>query len=403
MVPYFMVNMVHENDEAETTPKHPMKENIAKVWKEELEPTYEEEYHDSLEHFNRDDDVDNALTIKVSKRKTKANVSRSFPIKGVADVPVELHGYTDLDWAGSATDQRSTSGFMFTLGSAATTWSSKKQPTVALSSIEAEYRGAAVAACEVAWLRKLFMDLRMQVDREVVIYCDNLSSIQLARNPIFHAWTKHIEVHYHFVQDQVLAGDIDLVYVNTEEQVLDHCKKLPGGIDKKVKIWLENNEGTSLQPLCLDNVGANQKSGQNALLFGSTSLVSASFISQQLKIEVEQILDSKRDALKVLNTTLDNVIVELQDKNQNMWKIQGTSSVAAVLQGKLQELQILRSSMKGAIDTDPDFLVIEGKMAALTSTLTALGADACSSNIRDEVDRLKVCVDQVKARFLLVW
>ncbi|MCO5603174.1 hypothetical protein L7F22_057321 [Adiantum nelumboides] len=124
----------------------------------------------------------------------------------------------------------------------------------------------------------------------------------------------------------------------------------------------------------------------------STSLVSTSFISQQLKTEVEQILDSKRDALKVLNTTLDNVRVELQDKNQNMWKIQGTSSATTVLQGQLQELQILRSSMMGAVDIDPDFLVIEGKIGALTNALTALG-DACSSsNIRDEVDRLKAVV-----------
>ena len=118
-----------------------------------------------------------------------------------AGVPVELYGYTDADWAGSVTDRRSTSGFMFSLGSAAITWSSKKQPTVALSSTEAEYRGAAIATCEVAWLHKLLMDMGMHVDRGVVIYCDNLSSIQLARNPVFHARTKHIEVHYHFVRE----------------------------------------------------------------------------------------------------------------------------------------------------------------------------------------------------------
>ncbi|MCO5559502.1 hypothetical protein L7F22_013103 [Adiantum nelumboides] len=94
-----------------------------------------------------------------------------------ANVSIKLHGYTDADWIGSATDQGSTSGFMFTLGSAAITWSSKKQSIVALSSTEAEYRGAIVAACEVAWLRKLLMDLRLQVGRELVIYCDNLSSI----------------------------------------------------------------------------------------------------------------------------------------------------------------------------------------------------------------------------------
>ena len=115
------------------------------------------------------------------------------------DAPLALYGYTDADWAGSIADRRSTSGFIFSFGSAAVTWSSKKQPTVALSSTEAEYRGATVAACEVAWLRTLLGDLGVQVDEQVVIHCNNLSSIQLARNPVFHAWTKHIEVHYHYV------------------------------------------------------------------------------------------------------------------------------------------------------------------------------------------------------------
>ena len=102
-------------------------------------------------------------------------------------------------------------GVLLLLGAA------KKQPTVALSSTEAEYRGAAVATCEVAWLRTLLGDLGVQVDEQVVIHCDNLSSIQLARNPVFHARTKHIEVHYHYVRERVLAGDIDLVYFSTEE------------------------------------------------------------------------------------------------------------------------------------------------------------------------------------------
>jgi hypothetical protein len=72
---------------------------------------------------------------------------------------LQVHGYVDADWASSISDRRSTSGFMFSFGSAAVTWSSKKQPTVALSNTEAEYRGATMAACEVAWLRKLLGDL----------------------------------------------------------------------------------------------------------------------------------------------------------------------------------------------------------------------------------------------------
>ena len=146
----------------------------------------------------------------------------------VADAEIDLFGYTDADWAGSVTDHRSTSRFMFSFGSAAVAWSSKKKPTVALSSTEAEYRGAAVAACEVAWLYKLLGDFGLQVNRKVVIYCDNLNNIQLAHNPVFHARTKHIEVHYHFIRERVLSGDIDLMYVNTEEQVADIFTKALG-------------------------------------------------------------------------------------------------------------------------------------------------------------------------------
>ena len=58
-----------------------------------------------------------------------------------------------------------------------------------------------MAACEVAWLRKLLVDLCVEVPHKIVIYCDNLSSIQLAQNPVFHARRKHIEVPYHFVRE----------------------------------------------------------------------------------------------------------------------------------------------------------------------------------------------------------
>ena len=80
------------------------------------------------------------------------------------------------------------------LGNVAITWSSKKQLTVALSSTEAEYRGAAVATCEAIWLKSLLKDLQVEVSDPTTIYCDNLKSIQLAKNPVFHARTKHIEV-----------------------------------------------------------------------------------------------------------------------------------------------------------------------------------------------------------------
>ncbi|MCO5548731.1 hypothetical protein L7F22_002192 [Adiantum nelumboides] len=140
----------------------------------------------------------------------------------------QVHGYTDSDWAGSSFDRQSTSCYMFSFGSAVVKWNSKKQPTIALSSMEAEYRGAAIAACEVAWLKMLLQDLEIQVQDPIVIYCDNLSSIQVARNPVFHAYTKHIEVHYHFIRERVLDGDINLAYVGTEDQAADLFTKALG-------------------------------------------------------------------------------------------------------------------------------------------------------------------------------
>src|SRR6185503_8253597 len=87
-------------------------------------------------------------------------------------------------------------GYFFSLGSRAIPWCSKRQPTVALSSTEAEYRSAAMAAQESTWLKQLMEDLHQPTEYQVWIFYDNLSSIRLAENPVFHARTKHIEVHY---------------------------------------------------------------------------------------------------------------------------------------------------------------------------------------------------------------
>ena len=74
---------------------------------------------------------------------------------------------------------------------------------------EPEYRRAAVATCEAIWLKRLLKDLQVEVSDPTTIYCDNLNNIQLAKNPVFHARTKHIEVHYHFVRERVLSSEVE--------------------------------------------------------------------------------------------------------------------------------------------------------------------------------------------------
>jgi hypothetical protein len=120
---------------------------------------------------------------------------------------------------------------VFSLGSAAVAWSSKKQPTLALSSTKVEYRGAAVATWEAILLKQLLKDLHDEVSNPTIIYYDNLRSIQLAKNPVFHARTKHIEVHYHFVRERVLSGEVELQHGPTDWQTADIFTK-PLGFDK---------------------------------------------------------------------------------------------------------------------------------------------------------------------------
>ena len=71
----------------------------------------------------------------------------------------------------------------------------------------------------------MLADLGEYIDGAITIWCDNMSSIQLAKNPMFHARTKHIEVHYHFVREKVIDGEVDLLYVSTNQQVSDILTK----------------------------------------------------------------------------------------------------------------------------------------------------------------------------------
>ncbi|KAE8736044.1 hypothetical protein F3Y22_tig00000218pilonHSYRG00253 [Hibiscus syriacus] len=98
----------------------------------------------------------------------------------------KLVGYCDADYAGDHDTRRSTTGYVFKLGSGTISWCSKRQPTVSLSTTEAEYRAAAQ---ESTWLIQLMNNLHQPVDYAIPLYCDNQSAIRLAENPVFHART----------------------------------------------------------------------------------------------------------------------------------------------------------------------------------------------------------------------
>lgn len=140
----------------------------------------------------------------------------------------KLHAFSDSDWAGDSVDRRSTSGFVLFLGPNPISWSAKKQKTVSRSSTEAEYRAMAATAAELFWVRQLLRDLRIYVSQPPSLCCDNSSALQLAKNPVFHGRTKHVEIDFHFVREKVVTKDILLHYVPTQHQLADlFTKPLP--------------------------------------------------------------------------------------------------------------------------------------------------------------------------------
>ncbi|GKE45824.1 hypothetical protein Tco_1473108 [Tanacetum coccineum] len=136
-----------------------------------------------------------------------------------------LFGYSDSDWGGCKDDGKSTSGHMFSLGSGAISWSSKKQEVVALSSGEAEYIAVTSAACQAVWLRRLLNDLHKEQQGSTIILCDNKATIAMTKNPAFHNRTKHIDIRYHFIRTLAAKGEIVLKYCGTKEQVADVLTK----------------------------------------------------------------------------------------------------------------------------------------------------------------------------------
>ena len=115
--------------------------------------------------------------------------------------------YTDANW-GRDNDRSSTGGYVFMFAGTAISWKSKRQATVALSSCEAEYIAESEAAKEAIWLQRLLGQLR--VDRTqsstpelVTIFGDNRGALALAKNQMYHARTKHVDIRYHFVREKV--------------------------------------------------------------------------------------------------------------------------------------------------------------------------------------------------------
>jgi hypothetical protein len=149
----------------------------------------------------------------------------NYGLKYTTSSDIQLHGFTDFDWVGSAEDRKSTSGMCFSLGSAMISWSNRKHKSVTLSTVEEEYMEACETCTEAVWITKLVSDLFDQTLESTIIYCDNQSCIRLSEHPVFHERSKHIEIKYYFIRDKFQEGEVKLDYIPTDEKTTNILTK----------------------------------------------------------------------------------------------------------------------------------------------------------------------------------
>ncbi|XP_053698938.1 uncharacterized protein LOC128745897 [Sabethes cyaneus] len=142
----------------------------------------------------------------------------------------DLIGYCDADWAGDQQSRKSTSGFCFLFGGAVVSWTSRRQSSVTLSSMEAEYMSLSEACREAVWLGKLLCEMGSMQKTATVIYEDNQGCISFVRSD---RATKHVETQEHFVKELCKRNEIQLVYCPTEEMAADILTKPLGTLKQR--------------------------------------------------------------------------------------------------------------------------------------------------------------------------
>ncbi|GJT79377.1 retrovirus-related pol polyprotein from transposon TNT 1-94 [Tanacetum coccineum] len=225
-----------------------------KSYEESLNVTFDETPSPSKTSPLVDDDLDEEETIKVTEKKNLENDTEDETLKIDEIAPktsyleavkpifryikgtmhlglwypkgtgIETIVYADSDHARDYVDRKSTSGICTFVGCCLTSWFSKKQTALAISTTEAEYISAGKACQQALWMKQALIDYDVRLD-DVLFMCDNKGAIDLSKNSVQHSRTKHIKIRHHFLRDNVQKGHISIEKVPSVENIADILTK----------------------------------------------------------------------------------------------------------------------------------------------------------------------------------
>ena len=136
-----------------------------------------------------------------------------------------IEAYTNLDWAKSFVDRKSTFGYCTFAWGNLVTWRSKKQIVVARSSADTEYWAMSLRICEEIWLQKVMFDLHQECETPMKLFCDNKAAISIANKSVQHDRTQHVEIDRHFIKERPDSGSVCILYIPSSQQVANVLTK----------------------------------------------------------------------------------------------------------------------------------------------------------------------------------
>jgi hypothetical protein len=175
----------------------------------------------TLSQFNLNPGPSHLTAAKRVFRYLRGTITLGITYDSKDHLPSSIELFSDSDWANSPDDRRSVTGYLSMFTGGVVTWNSKKQPTTALSSMEAEYMALASATREALWLRSMLSELGSLPKLPTHISVDNHGTIAFAENSGFHARSKHIDVRHHFIRERITSHEVSVSYCPTSENTAD--------------------------------------------------------------------------------------------------------------------------------------------------------------------------------------